>query len=125
MPADHCRRPDKDEGIPPPGPGASQDHPERTVAAAQARPRAPAVEHRELLPQREVLRDEGGSRDKERAQRCEDQRDHAGACLRVAPNVNALSQIGGLARDWGVDEAASRIPSASRRMTSRCRNVAS
>jgi cytochrome c peroxidase len=61
--------------------------------------RAPAVKHRELLPQREVLRDERGSGDQERAQDCEDQGEHGRACLRPSPIVNTLGEIEVLARD--------------------------
>ena len=99
MPADHGRRLHQNEDIPPPGPGTSQEHPERAVEGAQPWPRASTVEHRELLPKSEVLGDEREARNQERAEGCEDQREHARACLRRSPNVHALSEIDVLARD--------------------------
>jgi hypothetical protein len=58
VPTDHSFRCDYDERLLPPGPEPTNGNPEKLVEDAKARPRAAPLQHGELLPEDEVLKEQ-------------------------------------------------------------------
>ncbi len=73
MPPDHRFRGDDDKGVLPTRPDSSSNYPEELVEQAYAWARMPALQHGELLAQREILEEEAPTRPHEAKQRSKGQ----------------------------------------------------
>jgi hypothetical protein len=58
VPADHRFWGDDDKGLLPTGPDSPSNYPEEFIEEAEDRPWTAPLQHRELLPEREILQDE-------------------------------------------------------------------
>jgi hypothetical protein len=126
MPAEHGVRLDDEERVAPFGKPSTDENPEPAVAVAQPRARRPALQHKQLLAQAEILRDQDRSGCEPRRNRLPRPPDHA-RLPPVLPLTEGFHRPG--EKESGVDRVLAPYsplrPSPSRWFRSTMRGLAS
>src|SRR5207249_7066112 len=103
LPAQHGRRSDDDEGLPPGGPQPGQPDPQDAIAPSKSRPIRRSLVDGQLLPQGEVLEGElavAAAQEREEPEQMEQEGDHrAGFSPDQSRMINYLAADRGLAKD--------------------------
>ena len=87
MPPDDRLGLNEGEGVSPAAPQSVQEDPDQPVGGSEAWPRRGALEDGQLVPQREVLEDQGAAGSEHAKEACEDEGDHAGHHRSGRPTV--------------------------------------
>jgi hypothetical protein len=103
LPAQHGRRSDDDEGLPPGGPHPGQPDPQEAIALSKSRPIRRSLIDGQLLPQGEVFEGEvavAAAQEREEPEHVEQEGDHrAGFSPDQSRLINHLASDGVLAKD--------------------------
>jgi hypothetical protein len=75
VPPNHRFRGDDNEGLLPAGPNSPSNNPEELIEETEDRPRTPPLQHRELLPKREIFKDDIPAATKHASKRSEQEKE--------------------------------------------------